>query len=659
MTILSPLRLQSGKVYRGYFMIYGKISSAQLAGGVNSNPPIIGRSIDSTLSGDVDVHNRLNYIEDHVVMPNMDFDDTWGWWAQVQNGHTYKINGQDVPDSGDKRADSIIVHKRALTENYLNLDVSPAIVTQTKVTYNSNAGENFTRMASEYHELIGEGHCIAEKDHSTPNFSSIGATCYNKFKGNVGMCAVIGRIEDVAYTDEELGISANDIKGKTGLGSSKSCAGGFFVTRRSNYSQGRHNASYSIGAETYALNAAEEDGILGTDGYPDNKDFHSFRTWINAIHLVGGGRRPATDGILINGFTTTVPIDSDGNYTSDSSQVSKRVTMHNGFLNGIVIGGSSMAVRHIVKVTNAKGDVLSGYTTDGNSTETVGINTSSWSKLEGKNYGFYLLKHGYSGRILHSRGSALFEAPAFKFLNSKGDMPVVISAGNIKDDNGNIVRGYTPYLLFKTGADRSERPSDISRAKIGYNTTTQYLNTVSDGDIRFVVNGSFSTVANTDDDVDQDPTIPIHAETDAIIYKFQGRSFISSVTASTVSNPLYADLGSAVYKWGNIYAVNGTINTSDRNLKENIVDVTPELMRAWSKVGYKVFNFKGRNRKHIGVIAQDVDEAFKSEGLNARDYGLFCEDTDEQGNVILGIRYSECLALECAYLRYIYSSHSA
>ena len=64
-----------------------------------------------------------------------------------------------------------------------------------------------------------------------------------------------------------------------------------------------------------------------------------------------------------------------------------------------------------------------------------------------------------------------------------------------------------------------------------------------------------------------------------------------------------------------------------------------------------VFKFKNGNRKHIGVIAQDIDEAFKSEGLNARDFGLFCEDVDESGNTILGVRYAECLALECAYLR--------
>ena len=592
-----------------------------------------------------ELDETISALDEDAILTNNQFDDTLGWWAQVQNGHRVKVGDEWITDLGDKRADSIIVHKRELTENYLNLDVSPAIVTQTTVSYNptSTDGENFTRMASEYHELIGEGYCNATQDHSTPNFTAMGATCYNKFKGNVGMCAVIGRIDDVAYTDEELGIEEDDTEGETGMGSSKSCAGGFFVTRRANYSQGRHNASYSIGAETYALNAAEEDGILGTDGYPENKDFHSFRTWINALHLVGGGRRPATDGILINGFTTTVPIDSNG--------VSKKVTMHNGFLNGITIGGSSMAVRHIVKVTNANGDVLPGYTTDGNSTETVGINTSSWSKSEGKNYGFYLMKHGYSGRILKSRGSALFESPGTKFLNANGSMPFAISA------NG------TPYFDFKTGTDTNyyedpatkkipkERPDDTTRARIGYNTTTNYLNTTSDGDIRFVVNGTFTATTNQSAETDQDQKDDIKSEDNSIVYKFQGNSFISSVAASTTENPLYANLGSASYKWGNIYANNGTINTSDRNFKEDIQDIDEKILRAWSKVSYKVFRFKGGNRKHIGVIAQDIQTAFESEGLDAHYFGLFCEDTDENGNKILGVRYSECLALECAYLR--------
>lgn len=593
-----------------------------------------------------DLETTLNGLSTNAITVNGEFDDTWGWWAQVQNGHTYKINGQDVPDSGDKRADSIIVHKRALTENYLNLDVSPAIVTQTKVTYNSNAGENFTRMASEYHELIGEGYCNATQDHSTPNFTAMGATCYNKFRGNVGMAAVIGRIEDVAYTDEELGIEEDDTRGETGLGSSKSCAGGFMVTRRSNYSQGRHNASYSIGLETYTLNAAEEDGILGTEGYASNDDFHRHRTWINGYHCVGGGRRPATDGILINGFTVTVPIDANGKTTSDRNAV-KRVTMHNGFLNGITIGGSSMAVRHIVKVTNANGDVLSGYTTDGNSTETVGINTSSWSNSEGKNYGFYLLKHGYSGRILHSRGSALFEAPAFKFLNSNGSMPFAISCVNeytYKDEQQveHTAHG-TPYLDFKIGSANDfynnsiplERPTDTTRARVGYLSSTNSLNVSSDGAIKLITSRNFAD-----------------SEAETLDFTMSNSGFYPSSMVN---------LGSTNYFWDNAFVRKGAINIADgEKYRDTSTIVRPstagnteveKLLTAWGNVGYKVFKFlDAGSKKHIGLTAQDIDEAFTAQGLTASDYGLYFTTTSGSATTY-GVRYNECLAMECAYLR--------
>ena len=131
-----------------------------------------------------ELDETISALDEDAILTNNQFDDTLGWWAQVQNGHRVKVGDEWITDLGDKRADSIIVHKRELTENYLNLDVSPAIVTQTTVSYNptSTDGENFTRMASEYHELIGEGYCNATQDHSTPNFTAMGATCYNKFK---------------------------------------------------------------------------------------------------------------------------------------------------------------------------------------------------------------------------------------------------------------------------------------------------------------------------------------------------------------------------------------------------------------------------------------------------------------------------------------------
>ena len=85
-------------------------------------------------------------------------------------------------------------------------------------------------------------------------------------------------------------------------------------------------------------------------------------------------------------------------------------------------------------------------------------------------------------------------------------------------------------------------------------------------------------------------------------------------------------------------------------------------------------------RIHTGYVAQDVKEELNKYGIDACKYGLFCynswdaqeeksheeERTDERGNpktvkVIdtpareagesFGLRYIECLVVECAYLR--------
>jgi hypothetical protein len=59
-------------------------------------------------------------------------------------------------------------------------------------------------------------------------------------------------------------------------------------------------------------------------------------------------------------------------------------------------------------------------------------------------------------------------------------------------------------------------------------------------------------------------------------------------------------------------------------------------------------------RIHFGVIAQDVQEAFAAEGLDASKYGLFCSDTwtnsDGSSQTRLGVRYSELLAFVIAAL---------
>jgi hypothetical protein len=129
-------------------------------------------------------------------------------------------------------------------------------------------------------------------------------------------------------------------------------------------------------------------------------------------------------------------------------------------------------------------------------------------------------------------------------------------------------------------------------------------------------------------------------------------------------------LGSASLRWSTVYAGTGSINTSDERLKQQIKDLdTAELVVAKAIKGMvKKFKFndavaeKGdKARIHVGVIAQEVREAFIAEGLDPTQYALFCydewdeikEETDEDGTVLVparpagsrfGIRYDELLA---------------
>lgn len=95
-------------------------------------------------------------------------------------------------------------------------------------------------------------------------------------------------------------------------------------------------------------------------------------------------------------------------------------------------------------------------------------------------------------------------------------------------------------------------------------------------------------------------------------------------------------LGTAGKRWSEIFAGNGTINTSDRNDKEQIEALDDAERRVALKVKSLVRKYKFKHavatkgdfaRIHIGVIAQDVASAFESEGLNPACYSLFCSDT--------------------------------
>ncbi|MGB1038832.1 MAG: tail fiber domain-containing protein, partial [Bacteroidia bacterium] len=130
------------------------------------------------------------------------------------------------------------------------------------------------------------------------------------------------------------------------------------------------------------------------------------------------------------------------------------------------------------------------------------------------------------------------------------------------------------------------------------------------------------------------------------------------------------DVGSTASRFDDVYATNGTIQTSDRNEKQDIQALTTAEQAAAVACKALVRRFrwvdsveeKGDNaRYHFGVIAQDVEAAFTAQGLDAGRYGLFIrtnwwehentwypsEEAAPEGAVErsrLGIRYNQLLA---------------
>jgi hypothetical protein len=118
------------------------------------------------------------------------------------------------------------------------------------------------------------------------------------------------------------------------------------------------------------------------------------------------------------------------------------------------------------------------------------------------------------------------------------------------------------------------------------------------------------------------------------------------------------DIGLSNARFDDIYATNGTIQTSDRNEKQDIEALSEAEQRVAVAAKGLLRKFRWKDsveekgndaRIHFGIIAQDLQAAFEAEGLDAGRYAMFInstwtdEETGEERSR-MGVRYNQLLA---------------
>ena len=106
-------------------------------------------------------------------------------------------------------------------------------------------------------------------------------------------------------------------------------------------------------------------------------------------------------------------------------------------------------------------------------------------------------------------------------------------------------------------------------------------------------------------------------------------------------------LGVGNRRFSDVYAVNGTIQTSDRNEKENIVatDLGLDFVNKLSPVSFKR---KGKTRTHYGFIAQDIEQIITDLGKTTTQFAPLIKsdisEAEDGSEYRYGLRYEQLLA---------------
>ena len=269
---------------------------------------------------------------------------------------------------------------------------------------------------------------------------------------------------------------------------------------------------------------------------------------------------------------------------------------------------------------------------------------SSWSS--------YMTKQGgtFSGNVTFG-SNAYFANGTTYYVNSSGNAKFntitansnVTIAGNVTMNNAKIL-----YVKNSSGSTVEIAKMDSSNyihigggassiLKIGNASNTSRTQIFSKGRIDILPNGTTDTGA-------LNPA-----------FTFEQTDSSNCATFRPTADSIEW-LGNESYRWGRIYCTSGTVNTSDKRLKDNIKDLDERYVKLWDKLEPKSYNLiKDKDGKtRLGYIAQDIEEAANCSGLDLQDCGFIHKDwvsREDYEGYEYGLSYDDLSVLTTAKVK--------